>query len=529
VTVTRRRIALLLAALVAASGVLPLLLLSVLGLQILRQRGERASQEALQAIAGQAAERIATYISQQRQMLRAIAMAVGSETDAARKLAEARLDAPSLGKLHLVWAETSAPALPRMLTPAQIAAALRGTEVASETYLAELAPAMDVCVPSGQAGRAVCTTLDLLELQRQVQRIRIGEQGYALAFDRTGRLVSAGAGSMRAAVLSGEPVVESALAAAFLKGAPAAIRLRNGEGRDVLAGWASLPESGWTIAVEQPAEEALRGARSALGFLGLGAALTLFISIVLGYLLARRMLASLELEERFRTAGRIASGITHDLGHRLTILQQIEQLAATNDADYLPRIRQSLATETGTLRRFVADFSDLTREAKPSDFLPIELNAFAESVKTGAQGYAAEANVRLETQRAPSELWVLGDRYLLERAALNLTRNAIEASKPGSFVRLRVEGGKGHAALAVEDQGAGIAPHRIPTLFDSFSSNKRTGAHVGMGLPNVRRIVVAHGGSVSVKSSPAKGSTFIISLPESGAQSSSSPVPATMP
>ena len=217
---TRRRIALLLTALVATSGVLPLLLLAVFGLQILRDRGERASQEALEAIAAQAGTRIATYIVQQREMLRAIGTAVADEADAARRLADVSLDAPSLGKLRLVSTETSPRELPRMLNREQIAAALRGNEVASETYIAELSPAMDVCVPSGKLGRAVCATLDLLELQRQVQRIRIGEQGYALAFDRTGRLVAAGSGAMRAAVLSGEPVAESALASGLVNALP---------------------------------------------------------------------------------------------------------------------------------------------------------------------------------------------------------------------------------------------------------------------------------------------------------------------
>jgi len=334
---------------------------------------------------------------------------------------------------------------------------------------------------------------------------------------------------MRAAVLRGEQVAESVLAAALVNGKPAPARLKNGEGWEVLAGWASLPEPGWSIAVEQPVEEALRGARSALGFLSLGAVLALVVSLAIGTVFARRMLTALELEERFRTAGRIATGVTHDLGHRLTILQQIEQLAAMNDADYLPRIRESLAGEVSTLRRFVADFSDLTREAKPADFLPIELNAFAESVRLGAQGYAKEANVTIEVQPAPSNLWVRGDRYLLERAALNLTRNAIEASKPGSAVRLRVEHGNGAAVLAVEDRGQGVEPDRIATLFESFSSTKRTGAHVGMGLPNVRRIAVAHGGTVSVKSKPGEGSTFTLSLPVSGDQSSSPLAPATMP
>jgi signal transduction histidine kinase len=527
--VTRRRIALFLAALVGASGVVPLLLLALFGLRILGQRGERSSQEALQAIAEQAAARVATYIAQQREMLRAIGMAVGNQPDVERRLADVSLDAPSLGRLRIVSAETPKNALPRALKPDQLANALRGTEVASDTYIAELTPVMDVCVPSGKSGRAVCATLDLLELQRQVQRIRVGQQGYALAFDRGGRLVAAGSGAMRAAVLTGEPVRESPMAAALIKGTPAPTRLGDGEGRDLLAGWASLPDLGWTIAVEQPAEEALRGARTALKFLGAGAVLTLLLSITIGYLFARRMLAALELEERFRTAGQIASGITHDLGHRLAILKQIHQLAAMNDADYLPRIRDSLAAEVETLRRFVGDFADLTREAKPQDFLPIELNAFAESVRANAQGYATQSNVAVEVERAPSEVWVKGDRYLLERAALNLTRNAIEASTPGSAVRLRVDRSYSQAVLAVEDKGAGIAPDRIPALFESFSSTKRSGVHLGMGLPNVRRIVTAHGGVISVKSKQGEGTTFRLSLPADGRQSSSPSAPATIP
>jgi signal transduction histidine kinase len=102
---------------------------------------------------------------------------------------------------------------------------------------------------------------------------------------------------------------------------------------------------------------------------------------------------------------------------------------------------------------------------------------------------------------------------MLERAALNLVRNAIEASPRGSRVRLAVTADNGRAALHVEDQGGGIAAARLPALFDSFSSTKRTGAHVGMGLPNVRRILTAHGGTVSVKSTEGKGSTFTLALP----------------
>jgi signal transduction histidine kinase len=516
--VTRRRLAALLAALVVLSGVLPLLLLSIATLQLVRRRGERASNEALDAVAAQAAARVSAYVAQQREMLRALAMAVGAEPDAPRKLRDATLDAPSLGKMRIVTRETPAADVPKNLSPELLAKALGGSEEFSPTYLLDLSPAMDACVPNGIPEQTVCATFDLLELQRQVQRIRVGDKGYALAFDREGRVLAAGEGALRAAVISGEPIAESTAAAALAAGQPPTKRVRNDLGNDALVGWASIPDLGWTIAVEQPATEALRGAREALLVLSLGSIAALLLSIALGYARARKMFLSLEMEERFRTAGQLAAGITHDLGHRLTILKQIEQLAATGDADYLPRIRDSLAEELGTLRRFVADFSDLTREANPADFLPLELNAFADSVQSNASPYAEQAGVSVEVQPTEAPTWVRGDRFLLERAALNLTRNAIEASRPGARVVLRVGRNGTTAELQVEDQGSGIASDRLPTLFESFQSTKRTGAHIGMGLPNVRRIVAAHGGSVSVRSTLGKGSVFTLTLP---AQSSS--------
>src|SRR5207248_5686357 len=113
---------------------------------------------------------------------------------AERGLAQVTLDAPSLGRVILLTARTPADQLPPRLTPPDVIAAVSGREVASPLYFREdLTPAMDVCVPVG-GGRsaAVCATLDLLELQRQVQRIQIGRSGFALAFDADGRLLAAG-------------------------------------------------------------------------------------------------------------------------------------------------------------------------------------------------------------------------------------------------------------------------------------------------------------------------------------------------
>ncbi len=451
--------------LVAGSGLL-IALVGLSAIVLLRRSAERSAQAALAVIAEQAAARIGAYLSHQREMLHALAGLVTGIPKAEQRLAQVALDAPSLGRVTMLTARTPAEQLPQHLAPADVVAALAGREVASPLYFRQdLTPAMDVCVPAGATpGSAVCATLDLLELQRQVQRIRVGGSGFALAFDAEGRLLAAGAPMLRAAVLTGEPVAESQLASKVARGEPAPAEFNSGIGEEVLAGWARLPDPRWTVVVEEPKREALAPMRTALG-------------------------------------------------HRLAILQSTAALAEANDPAYLPLIRDNLRTEMATLKKFVADFADLSREVSPDQFLPLDLNAFAQSVGRTIVPHAEKAGVHITVVPAAQTPWVKGDRYLLERAALNLISNAIEASPPGGQVSIEVTQRDRVATLRVTDRGPGIAEERLPRIFDAFKSTKRTGAHVGMGLPNVRRIVIAHGGDTAVESELGRGATFSIVLP----------------
>jgi signal transduction histidine kinase len=166
-----------------------------------------------------------------------------------------------------------------------------------------------------------------------------------------------------------------------------------------------------------------------------------------------------------------------------------------------------------TLRKFVADFADLSRDVRAVERLPLDLDAFAESVRRTAEPHAGKMGAQLAVRHSDGGAWVLADRYLLERAALNLVSNAVEASPRGGEVRIEVEALGEEVSLAVVDRGTGIPPERLPRIFDAFASTKRTGAHVGLGLPNVKRIVEAHGGRVTAESRPGAGSTFRILLP----------------
>ncbi len=514
----RRQMATRLAVLVTAAGLLPIAIVGGIAIEVLRRNSESGARAALEAVAEQAAARVGGYVASQKETLRAVTAAVASAPDAEarRRLEEVVLDAPSLIRVSLVGADAPASDLPPMLGRVEVDRARSGVEVSSPVYVGEdLTPRLDYCVPArARPGQAVCAQLDMLELWRFVQGIRVGKSGYALAFDGDGNLVASGSGALRAAVLTREPVPQSRAAAAAARDPTRAPgRYPGAGGEEVLAGWAHMKDPGWAVVVEQPAREALRTARTAQWALGIFSLLALGLSVGVGIWQSQRMLAELEVEERWKTAGRIAAGVTHDLGHRVAILAQTAGLAETGDPAFLPRIRDNLHSEVGTLRKFVADFADLSRDVKAIDKLPLDVNAFAESIVKSGAPHAERSGVRLAASLHDGGCWVRGDRYLLERASLNLVSNAVEASPRGSEIRVEAGRDGEWATLSVSDRGHGIEPERLEHLFDAFVSTKRTGAHLGMGLANVKRIVDAHGGKVTVTSAMGEGSTFRIALP----------------
>jgi signal transduction histidine kinase len=532
--VNRRAIAARLSLIVALSGLLPIAAVGSIAIEILSHRMERSSQEALRVVAAQAAARIGRYVEEQYTLVRSLAAAVANTPDVQARLQAVPVDAPSVRRIAVVAPGAKDPEI--HLDAARIDSARTSPQQSPWYLAADQTPAMDVCMPMpGQPGTAVCATLDLLELWRLVQRIKVGQSGYALAFDREGRLLAAGEGRLRPAVLRGGTVAQSPAAVAASHSVDSApVRYQGGAGQEVLAGWAWLPDPGWSVVVEQPVREALAGSRTTQLTLAAVAVAALLLSILVGIATSLPVLTGLEVDERWRTAGRMATGITHDMGHRLAILQQTAAMAEMGNAEFLPRISDNLRNEVATLKKFVGDFADLSREVREADLLPLQLNAFLESMRRTAAPHAEKHGIGISVESAPQNPYVRADRYLLERATLNLVYNGIEASPRGSQVRLRAglvsdNRGQERAFIEVVDQGAGIAPDRLPRIFDAFKSTKRTGAHVGMGLPNVHRIVNAHGGQVSVQSELGKGSTFTIALPLTGPEELAKPVlePAT--
>ncbi|NBT12728.1 MAG: sensor histidine kinase [Planctomycetia bacterium] len=111
---------------------------------------------------------------------------------------------------------------------------------------------------------------------------------------------------------------------------------------------------------------------------------------------------------------------------------------------------------------------------------------------------------------------------LLEQAVINLVDNAVKYSDAGDTIRvIAVEEPAGsdgpRVRIAVRDEGCGIEAEHLPRLFERFyrvdRARSRQLGGTGLGLSIVKHIVQAHGGAVSVESTPGVGSTFTIDLP----------------
>ncbi len=103
----------------------------------------------------------------------------------------------------------------------------------------------------------------------------------------------------------------------------------------------------------------------------------------------------------------------------------------------------------------------------------------------------------------------------MRQVIANLLDNAVKYTPPGGLVRIEARRDGPDAVLSVRDTGVGIPADELPRIWDRLyrGDKSRSERGLGLGLSLVRAIVEAHGGVVSVRSTPGEGSYFELRLP----------------
>ncbi|HVA24873.1 MAG TPA: ATP-binding protein, partial [Chloroflexota bacterium] len=219
----------------------------------------------------------------------------------------------------------------------------------------------------------------------------------------------------------------------------------------------------------------------------------------------------------------------HDLKTPLTSVQGLAQLLRRELAKGAPprvdRVQATLESiESGTKKMagLIDELLDVPRLESSGrlalDRQDTDLLALARQVAREQQ--ATTRRHRLIVSSAQATVIGRWDRSRLERAIANLVANAIKYTPQGGDVQLEVAtetaNGEEHALLRVSDTGIGIPAQDLDRVFERFERGANVTAEMpgnGVGLAYVRQVILQHGGTVSVQSTPGQGSVFAIRLP----------------
>jgi signal transduction histidine kinase len=224
------------------------------------------------------------------------------------------------------------------------------------------------------------------------------------------------------------------------------------------------------------------------------------------------------LDGSYQHASRFSADAAHELRTPLAIMRGELELLATEE---LPEALQgavgNILGEAERLSQIVESLIALAQMdsvAGKRAHLAVDLHALAAETIDQMRLLAVDKDITIEAP-AGVHASAAGDRDRLKQVLVNLIDNAIKYTPTGGRIAVQVEDAGDSAVLTVKDTGVGIAADSLPLIFDRFFrvTTDRGEIGAGLGLAIVKSICAAHGGAVSVESSPGAGSIFKVTLP----------------
>jgi heavy metal sensor kinase len=224
------------------------------------------------------------------------------------------------------------------------------------------------------------------------------------------------------------------------------------------------------------------------------------------------------LDAAYQHASRFSADAAHELRTPLTIMRGEVELLATEDLPdgMLPAV-ENIMGETARLSQILESLISLAHMdsvAGKRSHHAVDLKALVSETIENMRLLADEKDISIIPPSGP-DVAAAGDRDRLKQVVVNLLDNAIKYTPPGGNVTVEVNRTDDTAELVVRDTGIGIPAESLPQIFDRFYrvATHRGEVGAGLGLAIVRSICAAHGGAVTVDSTPGSGSAFKVTLP----------------
>lgn len=560
---------------IATAAIAPLLIYGVVSVSQLRAGTTQSVREGNLRVAQQVAGQIGQYIDHNIRVLRSIGLELRTtglhDWQRDRILKDFLLDFPEFREITLFNAAGVAVATSRLIGPRvsvpEPSMTVSGTYVSPVNMDNDLLPSATISVRIASANNEtgwIVGEISLEELWRTVDRIRVGQEGYALVLAADDALIAHGKpdGKRLVATDAGMPAKDLASQLRESAGLTNFLEYADETDRKVIATAALVEDRNWAVIVEQPTAEAYAVTHKIERQLTLAIALALLGTVVLGWVWGRsfirrifaltkatRALAEGRMEERVaddgadeirqlgdafnsmadklvelqenvrkqeRQAmfGRIAAGLVHDLSHPVQNIVNNAKLVHRmfQDPEYRETFKNTVEREASIIKRVLEDLRNLARPI-PLERFPVEVNRIVTEAVETMQQHAETAGLMLRSELTAEAPFIEGDVFALGRVYRNLILNAIQATAPGGLIVVATEATPERVQIRIYDTGCGIAPDRLAAIFEDFVTTKRRG--LGLGLAISKKIVEQLGGQISVASEVGKGTTFVLEFPRS--------------
>jgi signal transduction histidine kinase len=557
----------------AAAAVMPLLAYGAVSMYSLRSGAQEAVVQGNLNVARQVSEQIDLYVTGSVKILKSVAADL-HQTGLApwqqdRILKNYVLEFPEFRELT-VLDEGGRPVVssrlgtPTVTVPSTESARINGVLMSRFSVDDDLLPTavLAIRLDDQQNQQWLVGRLNLEELWRMVDRIRVGKEGYASVVTAEGQLLAHGDPDAKSRVARGDSMLDHPLVQRLSR--RDSDEIGSAEYSDtrgpVLGVAAKIASLGWTVIVEQPQAEAFAIPIALQRQLEIAIALALLAMLAVGYFWGRsfinpilaltrgtRALAAGNLNERVTVAssdelgqlgdafnnmadrlvelqedvrkkerqatfGRVAVGLVHDISHPIQNIGNSCKLIVKmfDDLDYRESFKRTVEREFEQVKRVLEDLRNLAKP-KPLEKYPLDINKALHDTAESMLASAERSGLSLDLELVFGPLYIEGDQYALNRIHRNLLTNAFQATPPQGRVVIRTLRQNEEAIIEIEDTGSGIPAERLGTIFDDYVTTKKQG--LGLGLALSKKLVEQLGGTISVTSQVRVGTTFTLRFP----------------
>jgi two-component system sensor histidine kinase ChvG len=210
------------------------------------------------------------------------------------------------------------------------------------------------------------------------------------------------------------------------------------------------------------------------------------------------------LSERMDAIESFAADVAHEIKNPLTSMRSaVETLELVSDVTARERLLRILKQDVGRLDRLVTDISNASRldaELSRDDPRALDLSRLLNEVTSLYQATQREGEAGVVLTAPSDPVMVSGREGPLGQVFRNLIDNARSFSPPGGVVRVALDRVRGRVVATIDDDGPGVPPENLETIFERFYTSRPKGAafggNSGLGLSIARQIVEAHNGEI---------------------------------